>query len=93
MMPGMSMKTMALVSAGLAAGLLIANFVPSPVGEAEASMTDVKKCWIETRNGAQEFEDNVNKKVAEGYTKISYQYEIYISQAQVKEVYSALMCK
>ena len=88
----MTWKNLALLFAGLATGLLIANFAPATVSDAEASMTGVSKCWVETRNGAQEFEDNVNKKVAEGYKNITYQYEIYISQNQVREVYSALMC-
>lgn len=90
----MSMKTLALFSTGLASGLLFAHLFSSdlsPLGEASA-MTAGTKCWVETRNGAQEFEDNVNKKVAEGYKHIEYQHSIYITQSQVKEVYSALMC-
>ena len=60
----MSWKTLAILSAGPAAGSLI--HIRLPVSDANA-MTADGQCWVETRNDAKKFEDAVNVKDGEGF--------------------------
>ncbi len=86
----MSWKPVALVAAGLLAGLLISQ-APGLIAPAEAGSGN---CWLEATSSAQKFEDGVNAKVAQGYKNVvGYQYEIYVVNGQPTEMYTALQCK
>ena len=86
----MSWKPIALLAAGLLAGLLISQ-APGLIGSAEAGGGD---CWLEATSDGQRFEDGVNKKVAEGYKNVvGYQHVVFQQNGAMTQMYTALQCK
>ena len=86
----MKFKPVALILAGLLAGVLLSQ-APALIAPAEAGSG---ACWLEATSKAQKFEDGVNAKIAEGYKNVvGYQYEVYMMNGQPTEMYTALQCK